>query len=205
MARDRGGIVPPPLDLAKRTLHLRELGPARWSRIHRSGLGPCYYSDDPGNRFSSSGFGVLYLADAPGTAFWEIFWDELGTRPENERRIGRAKLNQRVLRDARVQRPLQIFDATSARNLKAVSAPTATFSGDYANCQSWARALYAHPVRPDGIVFSSARHGGGLCLALFAHRTECADLEFGAATIIGDSLEILISMLENKVNVLDDP
>lgn len=203
MARDRGGNVPPPADLTRRPLRLRPLAADDWSRIHRAELGPCYYSEDPGNRFSSAGFGVLYLADQAKTAFW-LFWDELGTRAENERRIGRAKLNQRVVRGAHVKRPLRVFDATNPRSLKAVSAPTATFSGDYANCQLWARALYDHPSKPDGVLYPSARHGGAVCLALFAQRTGCADLDFGVATSVGESLEILKAILEDQVDVLDD-
>jgi hypothetical protein len=202
MANDRGTPPPPPSDLRTRPLPLLALSPAAWSRVHRATLSPCFYSEDPANRFSSRGVGVLYLADAAETAFWEIYWDDLGPLAPDERRIPRAKLNQRVVRAATPKRRLQVFDATNRRSLRAVSATAGTFTSTYDVCQVWAKALATHPHPPDGILYPSARNAGARCLALFASRTRCDDIGFGAATKVGDSVEILASLLAEGVGVL---
>ena len=204
MAEDRGKAHSPPADLATRELPLAELIPESWVRIHRATNEACFYSEDSSNRFSSPGLGLLYLADAPVTAFWEIFWDDLGSRAPNDRRIARSKLNRRVVSSALLQRPLQVFDATDSHSLKAVSAPTASFTGDYARCQEWALGLHEHASKPHGILYPSARHGGGRCLALFARRTQCSDVAFAPATPIADSSEIMRAVLADRAVVLDD-
>lgn len=203
MARDRGEPLPP-ADLTTRELRLATLPLGPWSRIHRSTLEPCFFSEDTSNRFSSAGLGVLYVADGPVTAFWETFWDDLGTRPPDERRISRRKLNQRVIRDALLRRPLRVFDATDSDSLKAVSATIGTFSGSYAICQAWARALHDHPSNPAGIRYPSARHGGGLCLALFASHITCDDFSFEPATVISEFNPILHAMLSDRIDMLDE-
>ena len=205
MAEDRGEAALPPADLARRVLSLRAVpkgGP--WWRIHRVGAGPCHFSEDASNRFSAHGLGVLYLATADVTAFWEVFWDDLGTRPPGERRISHARLNARAVCSASLQRPVAVFDATDPRSLKAVSAPTATFSGPYAVCQAWAGALATHPSEPGGLLYPSARHKDGVCLALFAARVACKDLRFGAGTRVGDRAQILDDIARDDVQVLYD-
>jgi hypothetical protein len=202
MANDRGTPAPPPSDLKTRALPLQPLSPAPWWRVHRATLAPCFFSEDTGNRFSSRGVGVLYLADAQETAFWEIYWDDLGPLAPDERRIPQAKLNQRVVRAATPKRKLQIFDATNRRSLRALSATAGTFTSTYDVCQTWARALATHPHPPDGILYPSARNAGARCLALFARRTRCDDLTFGTATKVGKSGEILASLLAEGVDVL---
>jgi hypothetical protein len=204
MSIDRGRPVAPPADLASRDFPLQKIPRGEgWWRIHRASLGPCYFSEDTGNRFSSSGLGVLYVADRRVTAFWEIFWDDLATRAPNARVIARAKLNQRALCSASLVRPINVFDATNATRLRDVGASAATFGGDYDNCQVWAKALYSHPSRPMGILYSSARDPGRACLALFASRTGCTDLRFGTSKPVGRSLSILKRIADDHVKVID--
>jgi RES domain-containing protein len=205
MARDRGGPVPPPPDLDSRKLTLHTVRPKAWWRIYRASFGACYFSEDPSNRFSTAGLGVLYMADRQMTAFWEIFWDELATRPEGERRIARSKLNERQVTAVRPRREFRVFDATDGKSLKAVGAPFATFSGDYQNCQAWARALAAHPKKPEGILYPSDREAGGQCLALFASPTsDCTAFQWEPGIGVADSLEIVASLTDDGVDVLDD-
>lgn len=204
MANDRGKPAKPPVGLRARKLPLHELRPSAWWRMHRAKQAPCFYSEDPVNRFSSPGLGILYLADTPETAFWEIHWDELGRLPPEERRIAESKLNQRVVRAARVRRTLRVLDATNRHSLRAVSATAGTFTSTYAVCQTWAKALATHPATPDGIIYPSARSAGARCLALFASRTKCDDLVFGTETPVGASPEILEALLADGVSVLVD-
>jgi len=204
MALDRGGPVLPPADLDRRPIRLRSLRPRLWWRIHRAALGPCHFSEQTANRLSSAGTAVIYLGQDPLTAFWEIFWDDLATRPPDERRIGRAKLNARRLRRVTPKRTLRVLDATNPRTLNLLSAPAGTFAGPYPVCQAWAAAIARHASRPDGILYLSARQQGGLCLALFGARVDCAGLAFGAATAVGDSPAIVNSLSEYRVKILAD-
>jgi hypothetical protein len=204
MALDRGGPVLPPADLDRRALRLRSLRPRVWWRIHRASLGPCYFSEQTENRLSSPGTAVTYLGQDPLTAFWEIFWDDLATRPPDERRIGRVKLNARRLRSVKPRRTFRILDATNPRTLNLLSAPAGTFSSPYPVCQAWAAGLARHPARADGILYLSARQQGGLCLALFGARVDCGALRFDTGTAVGDSSAIVNSLSEYRVKILAD-
>jgi RES domain-containing protein len=205
MATDKGAAVPPPADLHRRSLRLKKLAPKRWWRIHRAASKPCYFSPDPANRFSRVGLGVLYLADRPLTAFWEIFWDDLATRPPAERRIARAKLDERRVTPCTPKRTLAVFDATDAKELRTVSASTATFSGDYGNCQAWAAELAAHPQKPEGILYPSARTLGSKCVAAFESATlDCRAVAFGHGTLISKSAEILAGLADDHVDVINE-
>jgi hypothetical protein len=188
-----------------RQFNLRPVSPKLWWRIYRAGFGPCYFSEDPDNRFSTPGLGVLYLADRQMTAFWEIYWDELATRPENERRIPRSTLNERRVTAVRPRREFRVFDATDAKTLKAVGAPAATFSADYDNCQSWARALADHPKKPEGILYHSDRNAGCDCLAIFKRPTvDCTVFQCEPGIGVADSFEIVANLKDDGVEVLDD-
>ncbi len=202
MANDRGKSVGPPLDLWDRELHLVSAH-TRWVRIYGPKSGPCYFSPKPSNRFSSASLGVLYLGDAPATAFWELFWDELGTRRPGDRRIGKARLDEREVCAAVLGRRLQVFDATDAKAMNAVSAPSATFSTDYDTCQAWALALSAHPAKPDGILYESARSKGAKCLALFGGRVQCPDITWSAGRLLTQEVAILTALMDADVDVLD--
>jgi hypothetical protein len=172
-------------------------------RIYRAEHDPCFFSPNPSNRFSSASLGVLYLGDTPATAFWELFWDELATRKRGDRRIGKAKLDEREICTARIGRRLRVFDATDANVMNAVSAPSATFSGDYDKCQPWALALFAHPSKPDGIIYESARAKGAKCLAVFGGRVQCADISWSKGKLLTRNTAILTALMEADVDVLE--
>ncbi len=206
MASDTGGTAPPPGDLAARELPLRRLDAGGgWWRIHRRAQDPCFFSRNTANRFSSANLGVLYLADDAVTAFWEIYWDDLGTRAPAERRIARAKLDERALARVSLRRPVRVFDASDAHVLKAVSAPAATFSGDYGRCQAWALALASHPEAPDGILYPTARHRDGVCLALFEARVAADAFRFGASRPVSNDFQLVKEIERDGVKVLGDP
>lgn len=202
MAKDEGKSVAPPKDLAERKLWLRAWQPKVFWRIHKTANGPCYLSEDIGNRFSSPGTGVHYLGDDPDTAFWEVYWDRIADCRHDERKVSRPDLEARGICTATIGRELRVFNATSPRPMKSVSAPTATFSSDYGNCQAWACALYAHPETPDGILYPSARTPGAKCLALFAGRVSCSDIAFGSSTPLPDRVDLMKALLTADVAVV---
>lgn len=202
MAKDEGKSVAPPKDLAERKLWLRAWQPKVFWRIHDTANGPCYFSEGVGSRFSSPGMGVLYLGDEPDTAFWEVFWDRIADCRHDERRVSRADLEGRGICTASIRRPLRLFNATSPRPMKSVSAPTATFSSDYGNCQAWARVLFTHPEKPDGILYPSARTSGAKCLALFVGRVSCKDITFSSSTPLPDRVDLMNELVTANVAVI---
>lgn len=174
MALDQGQALPPLKDIASRALSLRDVtGIARnWYRIGKTIFSPIYYTQDDGWRFSAPTMpGTLYLGDSPETCFWEVFWDDLVSRPENERRLDSAKVMERSLWQIKLPAAFQIVDTTDPDTLNAIGAHGGTFSGPYAICQQWATAFRAHPATPDGLFYESARRKGRKCLALFSERT----------------------------------
>jgi hypothetical protein len=96
-----------------------------------------------------------------------------------------------------------VFDATDANAMNAVSAPSATFSGDYDKCQPWALALFAHPSKADGILYESARTKGAACLALFAGRVQCADITWSTGQPLTKDAAILTALMDADVDVLE--
>lgn len=202
MAKDKGGRVDPPKDLADRKLWLRAWQPRDFWRIHRTANGACHFSQDVGSRFSSPGTGILYVGDEPATAFWEVYWDRIADCRYDERMVPRRDLEARAICTATIGRTLRVFNATSAKAMKSVSAPTATFSSDYDNCQAWARALFAHPEKPDGVLYPSARTTGVKCLALFAGRVSCSDVTFGTPTPLVDRVDLMKELVAANVAVV---
>jgi hypothetical protein len=169
MALDQGQPVPPPADLAQRALSLKSVSiDVGWCRIGKASYDPVHFTTDPGRRFSLPDLpGVLYLANEPETAFWEVFWDDLMTRPDRERRLDSGKLTERKLWILTLPREIRLVNTLDAAAMHELSAPDGTFQGPYDNCQAWAAALRGHPSRPDGLLYSSARRTGHWCLALF--------------------------------------
>ena len=172
MAADRGTAQPPPGDLSGRTFDLAGISAGTpWFRIARSTQSPVFFSQSDGWRFSAPAMpGTLYLADREETCFWEVFWDDLVSRPPGEQRLDLARVAERSLWKLSLPRLCHVVDATDPVTLRRLGAHGGTFLGPYAVCQQWAAALRSHPLNPDGILYESARDKGRRCLALFAER-----------------------------------
>ena len=171
MAIDQGHAQPPPTDLATRKIPLIKasaLSEKTWHRIGKSTRDPLYYTNDSGWRFSRKDMrGTLYLGATIDTCFWEVFWDDLATRPPEERRIDAGKVLERSAWTASVPKGLTLVNTLDAQGMIDLGAHGGTFNGPYAICQEWAKALREHPMKPHGILYGSARNVGSKCLALF--------------------------------------
>jgi hypothetical protein len=180
MASDKGEAVPPPVDLHERTLPLIEasvFNATSWFRIGKTKYAPKFFSQDDGWRFSRRDMpGVLYLGSTEVTCFWEVFWSDLATRKPEERRLDKAKVEERSIWGAVIPSSITVVNTFSASGLQDMSAHAGTFAGPYVICQQWAKALREHPQKPHGIFYESVRNRGSPCLALFEERT--ADEEF---------------------------
>lgn len=216
MALDQGKPVPPPADLNSRTIEILPDGGYEldWSRIGQKKYSPIHYSQDSGWRFSSSRIpGILYLGDDAVTCFWEVFWDDLITRPLADRRLDHAKVDARACAQVVVPRGLRIIDTRDAEVLRTISAPHGTFQGPYTNCQAWAEAFWNHPVKVHGFLFDSARNAGGVCLALFEDRMATLNIVATAAVPLLESQSIateitrygLVSLANGTSGVIPPP
>ena len=122
---------------------------------------------------------MLYLGDSVDTCFWEVFWDDLVSRPVNERRLDMAKVDERSAWECVLPAPLQVVDTLAPGVLREICAHGGTFLGPYKICQMWAKALREHPTKPAGIRYESVRNKGSICLALFQERCETLGWDFG--------------------------
>lgn len=154
----------PPADLADRDLPI-EVAPigATFVRIHRSILGALHFGVSGDNRFDDPDgqYGVCYAARSLQGAFAETCLRETGARL-----VPLSWLSVRSATTLRVEAALRLVELHGP-GLSRLGATAAVSSGIYDVSQPWSRALYAHPVAVDGIVYRSNHDNGELCVALF--------------------------------------
>lgn len=144
----------PPADLSDRPLPLRVLAAAsRLHRIHRrehepvffgpEGRGPLFRFDDPEGRFK-----VCYAGEQAEAAFVEAL-----LREPSGRLIAWSDLEARSLAELEVRRDLRLVEllGPGLRRLGATAEVAST--RDYTLSQAWSRAFWAHPEKPDGILY----------------------------------------------------
>lgn len=153
-----GAHPQPPPDLDQRTpLIIESSGP--WMRIHPLRREPIYFSLSRSSRFSDPlcQFGVLYAADDLHGAFIETHGRDLDVRSISSTRLMSAGL-------ARIEtaRPLRLVDVASSGGLARLGADGRLTTGAFDVAQAWSRALWAHPVAPDGIYYR-LRHDQARC------------------------------------------
>lgn len=131
-----------------------------WYRVYRCAYGPIFFGRMVTYRFDApeGEFGVLYMAQSHEAAFIET----LGGVTRNaavRNTLQRDDLGQRCWAVIRAARPLRLVDLT-ARGLARISADERLCAGDYDVSRRWAKAIYMHPQRPDGIYYRAyrARH-----------------------------------------------
>lgn len=120
---------------------------------------------------------VLYGAsDAIGALSETVFHD---VPVRGVRRVPVAKLTHRVLIDLVSARELTLIDLTShglARLGLSRSELIESDARSYPATTAWAKALHAHPVRADGLLWVSRQHDTSRALVLFADRVAQDDL-----------------------------
>lgn len=203
MARDLGVSKPPPADLAARSFPLTDAPLREWRRIGKTKHDPIYFSVDDGWRFSRADMpGTLYVGETAEVCFWEVFWDELVTRPEDERRLDRARVDERSIWRLELPRELRLVNTLDPATLRCLEAQSGTFLGPYSICQDWAKALRSHPCRPDGILYESARHRGGRCLALFEEALESTPLSANDPKSLRAEAELTTLLLTHRLPII---
>ena len=122
-----------------------------------SGRLPIHRFDDPGGRFR-----VCYLATAVEICFAETF-----LRNPPVRILSLEDLAERSIATVDVRRELRLVPIYGAGLVRlGVTAELASGSG-YGDSQLWSRALWAHPDKPDGILYRSRHDDSALCVAVY--------------------------------------
>jgi hypothetical protein len=147
-------IAEPPSDLHKRKLPLAEVsGPLfRISKVSRGKGGVVHFGKYKTERFDDplGKFGVCYLGLDDYAAFIEVFGQAL------EIIIDLNFIHEHAISTLKLKRKVKFVDLTGP-GAAWISAAGEVMSGDHALSQRWARELYSHPTRVDGILYRS-RH-----------------------------------------------
>lgn len=154
-------------DLAERQLPLRTFDEPIWYRGHTRKNPPLHFNRENG-RFCTPE-GTLYLGTDPKDAFLEAFAQYLGSDPRRYI-VSQGLLDRSCLCVVTARRPFRLVDLTAGHLLRRWSAMAdARISvGTHAMSQRWARALWSHPDRPDGILYPCRRASELQSIALFA-------------------------------------
>lgn len=161
----------PPIDLANHPLPLRDIEPP-WFRSHRADLAPIYFGRDPTRgRFNDprQEYGVLNLGGDEFTAFIETFGASQTRRSPYliDNVITEEEVANRCLCQIRSDRSLRVVDLASGEGLARLKADARLGAGEWSMSQRWSRAFWAHPSRPDGLLYRSRHDPARLRLALF--------------------------------------
>jgi hypothetical protein len=148
----------------------------RLYRIHPVGMAPLWFGPAPGTaprgRFddperadaaaaAATTFGVCYLGLGAEGAFAESFLRRPGARL-----VSRATFDARALTEVAATHALRLV-AFHGPGLALLGTTAAVAHGPHAVARRWARALWAHPERPDGIAYRCRHDDDERAVALF--------------------------------------
>jgi hypothetical protein len=180
---------PPPSDFDRfRLPFVRAKGP--WFRIHPANLSAAHFSKSGDNRFDDplGKYGTLYVALDFHGAFIETAGHRTGIRL-----VTRTWLEERALSTVTSRPPLKLVDLTGP-GLPKLGADSRLFTGDYRLSQSWGRAIWAHPSRPDGILYLSRHDPSRRSVAIFDRRGIRAILRYlSAGTLLSANVMRLVA------------
>jgi hypothetical protein len=155
----------PPADLAGRTLPVRTVSVGETlPRFHDARHGPVFFNRTRDYRWNApqGSYGVCYAGLSLEASFAETFLRTPGATLISMDLVETRALSRLVA--TREIRLVEMADTGLAR-LGATSAVCSILPYDLP--QEWSAALYAHPERPDGILYRSSHDDGQFCAALF--------------------------------------
>lgn len=138
-----------------------------WYRVYRCTYGSLFFGRTATYRFDAPAgeFGVLYLARAREGAFIETLGD-VARNGAVRNTLQRDDLGRRCWAVVWAMRPLRLVDLTG-RGLARIGADERLCAGDYDVSRRWAKAIYDHPQRPDGIYYRARHDPSQHSVALF--------------------------------------
>lgn len=157
---------------------------ARWVRIHPARKEALWFGPSRGtpplNRFDDPAgeYRLCYLSTQPAGAFAETF-----LRNPPVRILAWSDLSERCISTIEVRRAVRLA-ALGGPGLSRAGVTTEIASqGAYARSQAFARALWLHPDRPDGIIYRCRHDDSAFSIALFDRaRTAAATVACRALT-----------------------
>ena len=166
----------PPDDLANRKLPIRRVNRV-WFRVYDLDYHPIYFGRKHQNRFDAPAgeFGVLYMGVDEHCAFIETLGQNTGIRV-----VTSSALKRRGWAQIKLRRELALVDLVKSGGLARIGADARLFAGNHDVAQRWSKALWEHPLKPDGIYYP-ARHD--------PQRTACA---------LYDRCETLVSVKRDR-------
>jgi hypothetical protein len=192
-----GPLPEPPADLDDRPLPLLVVAHPIWFRGHKRSRDPMYFNKTAG-RFApvdQQSFGTLYLGEDEYAAFIEAFSQGFGSTPLGLF-ISESLLRQSCLCAIRTARPMRLVDISSGAALKRLSAQADNRinDGPHRISQRWASALWAHPDRPDGLLYRTRNAPDRRAIALFDRAagvliSDCQTNRLADAEILGRLLD----------------
>lgn len=162
----------PPADLDRRALELVGLSAGTiLERFHAASHDPIFFDRSRDGRLNApdGSYGVLYAADSLRGAFAETFLRTPGrTLLPLDLVYTKARARLRLVRELRLVRLSGIGLARAG-----ATAEVTHGSLPYDIPQAWSKALRAHPIKPDGIFYTSRHDDEAGCFALFDHLPSC--------------------------------
>lgn len=137
-----------------------------------------YRFDDP-----TGGYGVLYTGKDIQCAFIETFGDARGA--DGELQITQGDIAKRCIALIGIVRPLGVVDLSGSGLANIHADARLTAGDDYGLSQRWARKLFDHPQRPDGVLYRSRHDQSRLSLALFDRASDAV-----TETLLGGLFEV---------------
>jgi hypothetical protein len=152
----------PPEDFNDRELPTTTSG-GPWYRLFSVERDPLYFTRSGRGRFDGPdlGYGIGYVGEDEYCAFIECYGRAHGAKGVEE-----AALQQRELARIVSQRPLVLVDLLG-NGLVKLGADARLSSGPYLVSRQWARAIWTHPSRVDGIRYRSRHDNTRICCGLF--------------------------------------
>ena len=164
-----------------------------WYRLNPVGYDSAIYFDRSGKgRFDSpqASYGILYVGKNQRGAFIETMGRNLGIRT-----VSGAALMQRNLFKITSDRPLVIVDVWGV-NLTKLGVDARVSSGSYKISRAWAKAIYEHPQKVDGICYHSRHDDTEICCGLF-ERTATILTEENLGNLIEQNPKLLAQILKH--------
>ena len=154
----------PPENFNRLQLPLSYNNGSDYYRLNRVDFNSAIYFDRSGEgRFDGAkqSYGICYLGETIEAAFIECFGRELGIRF-----LSQEFIKSRNLFIVGSKRELKLVDLFGS-GLAKLGADKRLTGGDYDLSRQWAKAIYQHPERVDGIRYYSRHDDTQLCCGLF--------------------------------------
>ena len=171
------GLLPPPWLRKEHLPIVTYVSGKPWLRCHKKIEEPVFFGPaagmPPRHRFDAPAgeYQVLYI----GVDYEAAFIETLLRNPER-RIVDKIDLEIRNMAVLRNDAPLKLVEAHGA-GLSKIGATVALSTGHYDTSRRWSLALWQHPDRPDGLIYSSRHDPDYLCAAIFkrSHATFSVD------------------------------